>query len=1110
MRWVAGGPDLPEELLQLLEDGHLVIFCGAGVSSAAGLPGFRELVKRIYHDTHEDMEAEEKSEFDRSNYDRVLWLLEKRIGSAHVRREVRRILHLAPDADVSTHRALLDLATGPEGACRLVTTNFDRGFELAASGTSVQMDAAPKLPVPKRVAWNSVVHLHGRISKSDPEGQTLVLTSADFGAAYLTDGWASHFLTRLFREFSVLFVGYSIEDPVVRYLMDALAAERAAGARIGKAFVLAPLARKKEEVSAWKAKGVTPLPYDARRNHKALHETLREWARVHRAGLIAKENIVRKHAVSRPAKPYDEDPVVSQIVWALKDKTGSPARAFATMDPPPPVEWLPVLDQHKLLELPSGQSSGVPLVGRGQNTVPPSLHPATGWPGDWLVRHLDKVEVLDWALNKGAILHPEFRRIVRWQLNHRPAMPGGVRKVWEILASEAPLIADGTYDSWSGSELQQSLKAGQWNLLLKREVLEALSPRLVLKPRSSRDLPPAGAEDDNSIGKFVEAEVQPLCRKDVWELLRAIQASPSRDRILEDLAEDSTELLRRALGLAELVERAGQQWDKSYAQLPSIEPGHNDRLYPWTALIELCRDSWLVLKARDPARARRMVERWKAIPYPLFRRLCRFAMAQSDLMAPEESDKFVIRTPIYRGAGEPPVENRDAFLRLSDEEVIRRLTPDVRQDSEDEARWRHLVTEQPQRAAELLSALAKQNVWPPHAWRCALEVLAHDKQIQEFWPSLAASLRQAPDELFEGIIGLLSSCLGQVAADLPDEEAMFWAIWDRCGAVAWDKEVNRGADPVFSALNARAGRLAEVLLDRAAAKKPRSRADLAPAVWQRLTRLAEGRGPGYELARVLLAFRLAWLYELDPDWAKQHLLKYFAWEGNPEAPAVWAGFLWRGDISPELWPHIKASFLDAFRHRAEMRQKAPKAWEPLCRLFGIISIHRPGWISDKESREALRSMDPDGRRTVAHVIRQSLEGAGDRAETLWKERIGPWLERAWPKDQALREPDSSLHLAMAATYAGGLFKQAVDTIERFLVGTEGWSVLVRRLLEQDQILRSAPEATLRLLAAIVDRNYAWPDWDLRKILNQIREVDPRLEKRTEYRKLDEYLRAHGF
>ena len=40
----------------------------------------------------------------------------------------------------------------------------------------------------------------------------MVLTDADFGRAYLTEGWARRFLVELFRSFTVLFVGYSHND----------------------------------------------------------------------------------------------------------------------------------------------------------------------------------------------------------------------------------------------------------------------------------------------------------------------------------------------------------------------------------------------------------------------------------------------------------------------------------------------------------------------------------------------------------------------------------------------------------------------------------------------------------------------------------------------------------------------------------------------------------------------------------------------------------------------------------------------------------------------------------------------------------------------------------
>jgi hypothetical protein len=50
----------------------------------------------------------------------------------------------------------------------------------------------------------------------------LVLSSGDFGLAYLTERWASRFVAELFRTYITCFVGYSIDDPVLRYMVDAL------------------------------------------------------------------------------------------------------------------------------------------------------------------------------------------------------------------------------------------------------------------------------------------------------------------------------------------------------------------------------------------------------------------------------------------------------------------------------------------------------------------------------------------------------------------------------------------------------------------------------------------------------------------------------------------------------------------------------------------------------------------------------------------------------------------------------------------------------------------------------------------------------------------------
>ena len=132
----------------------------------------------------------------------------------------------APNGELDVHKALINLSRIDQGV-RLITTNFDNRF-VEAGLEKEFVDAAPKLPVPKRHTWSSLVHLHGRITPNE-EGSNLVLTAADFGRAYLTEQWAARFVTELFREFTVVFVGYSVGDPVMSYMVDALAAERTMG-----------------------------------------------------------------------------------------------------------------------------------------------------------------------------------------------------------------------------------------------------------------------------------------------------------------------------------------------------------------------------------------------------------------------------------------------------------------------------------------------------------------------------------------------------------------------------------------------------------------------------------------------------------------------------------------------------------------------------------------------------------------------------------------------------------------------------------------------------------------------------------------------------------------
>ena len=100
---------------------------------------------------------------------------------------------------------------------------------------------APLLPIPKDGKWNGLVYLHGLLPKvlNEHDLNQLVVSSGDFGLAYLTERWAARFVGELFRNYIVCFVGYSIGDPVLRYMMDALAADRMLGVTTLPAYAFA-------------------------------------------------------------------------------------------------------------------------------------------------------------------------------------------------------------------------------------------------------------------------------------------------------------------------------------------------------------------------------------------------------------------------------------------------------------------------------------------------------------------------------------------------------------------------------------------------------------------------------------------------------------------------------------------------------------------------------------------------------------------------------------------------------------------------------------------------------------------------------------------------------
>ena len=685
MQFVPNGPDIPERLLQAHEDGRVVFFCGAGISYRAGLPGFKGLTEGIFKRLHMVPNPAEKAAMAAGRFDVAIGILESRHvdGRAAVRQALAETLQ--PDVSSAnatvTHEALLTLARDADDRTRLITTNFDRLFEHVAVASNKPVDRfeAPLLPVPKR-RWSGLVYLHGLLDEtpSPVSLERLVVSSGDFGLAYLTERWAARFVGELLRNYVVVFVGYSLTDPVLRYMTDALAADQLLGEEPLEMFAFANHVRGKEqhEAEEWRWKNVTPILYRNHASHHYLHQTLSVWAETYRDGVNGKARVVLDSAKAPPNLAPDRDDVASRVLWALSDPTGQPARQFATLDPVPSLEWLVVLTEqcygrsdlsrfgvepHSRDESSEFAFAHRPApIGLAQwMTLAQDASRETGldqpmiWIGAWLVRHMNDPQLLLWLAEQGGRLHPHFAKKVEQQLvktaqvencggaelkemlrNAHNAVPSPtMRAAWELMLAgkvgHRGTLTDGY--AWSRRVRREGLSARA-----RHELRALLAPRVV--PRRAIRLDFLGEQPEEEARQFdwdivLSSDVE---REDFTaEGSEGIEFGP--------LLEEFNMLLRDALDLIRALGEADERDDPSYYHQPSIEEHpQNQKFHKWTLLIELARDAWMEVAESDLQRARHAAESWWITPYPVFRRLALFAAAQGTVISVDRAVEWLL------------------------------------------------------------------------------------------------------------------------------------------------------------------------------------------------------------------------------------------------------------------------------------------------------------------------------------------------------------------------------------------------------------------------------------------------------------------------------------
>ena len=1206
---VAGGPAIPVRLLNELDSGKVVFFCGAGVSMGPGsdLPDFADLVQHVYDAKRIDPDAVEKEALDSGALDKALGLLERdeRLGARAVRRTVIERLSAPPSGELHLHKALIDLSRNEQGL-RLITTNFDERFVEA--DLDEEVDASPKLPVPKPHAWSSLVHLHGRIAGNE-DGSNLVLTAADFGRAYLTERWAARFVTELFREFTVVFVGYSVGDPVMSYMVDALAAERAKGARFATAYAFADTggseAGKSKVRDGWRAKNVEPILYDRRDGHRLLADTLIEWSSVRRDPFHARSRIAINELARMP-----DDPVAERVVWALDD----PVAAKALADEPPVVDedefgkleqWLDVFAEKGLLWCdagdiepgPSDQSPAVVrLVDNGfRSENPNNLDMTRACLSVWLARHLHVPQLLAWVLRNGGHLHPHLRQEVQRRLAAKDSnIPARLRLLWTVL------LDNRRPDPWRGLWAAKHYAAATSDAerrQIEEEVIQSITPRLIVRPgprsglvfRQYSERRPRLVSPIDTCGHLELA----IGEEDVWHRVRELLQDPE---VNSRHAETLTGQLELALSLSE---EDDEVHPNSIWFRPSIaQHGQNADHDAWSLLIDLVRDSYFTAARAERRRAENLLLRWAVSRRPLFRRLALHALTENpkadirlarnllvgrrkpglwDLEMHREVLRFFrlagkrlprsLRAEIVRAihAGPKARKSLGPFgdlerLRLGKALLLHKLSVSgaslnrksraladdyaaLREEIDEErdeflvwhgeGRWiaddefapkdlvegsvadivaaleekrvgqdglRGLVVLKRVKVVSALRRLAKQGVWPASYWQGFLWHLAEPRerkgQPTRLHDHVAGILAEAPDGLFNEIGSAVAGFVSRLAeAYGTDREDDFGLLWTKAWTGKEDVEtetVDLG-DPLTDALNHPAGKLAEAALARLQKYEPEVGAGLPEAVRRYFD--AIGEDPDGRLGRVMLTMRLHYLFAVDPDWAREHIIARLDPGRSQEAASLWSAYGWSPSVGPDLLRAFKGPFLEILRNEEPEYRKLGN----LRSLFMTVCLEAPEELTEQEIRGVVDALPEKGLKTVLGSLKRRLTGEAAERERIWRERVHPWLREYWPPAAARNTAGTSEAILELLAECGEAFAQAAEWSLEHLRPLEGRGLY--RLNESGHA-QQYPESMLRVLDRVVDAQVlqVYERYHLREILDALVEAnarmagDPRLQR----------------
>jgi SIR2-like domain len=607
MRFYAEGPSIPDTLLERSDAGRVVFLCGAGVSFPSGMPTFVGLTQHVIEffnppDDSEVMAAYRPWLNDQSAanvpLDQIFNLLHQEYGKDEVNALVTERLR-APLTRAEfgrEHSLIRRISSNQSGMPQIVTTNFDLLFEAGVESGQLVLHVPPAFPdLSYGSTIEGITYLHGRLIDEGSGQHDYVLSSADFGRAYLSEGWATNFIRNLLERYTVVLVGYQAEDPPVKYLLQGLNHD----GQYDRSRLFAFDRGLPEQIEAkWRDRGVTAIAYS---DHSDLWRTMEAWAdraddpREWRASIIS-----RSQQDPKELTPHER----GQVAHILSTVQG--ARLFSVADPTPHAEWICVMDANVRTAKESNgygenadtfdpvESYGLDsdlgdiseedrrqgvrnddlLIWRAGDDNPHEFHrlkwrQAEGHEAtpkrldhliNWVSKSVGNPVLVWWAARQNG-LHPRLIQQIEWQLERSEGLHERARHLWNLVLD---CHRDPRNRDWDGSwfDLRNRINREGWNSSVLREFRRTITPRICINVPSGlyESKPPSGPWDEARLRNFGQFEVKFVDRHN------DDLAIP--DEVLHQVISILQEQLAVASGDLEDIETF-------YFQSPTCYPGRN-------------------------------------------------------------------------------------------------------------------------------------------------------------------------------------------------------------------------------------------------------------------------------------------------------------------------------------------------------------------------------------------------------------------------------------------------------------------------------------------------------------------------------------------------------